>query len=173
MPKLSTHLHIALKLSEKFEKIDKNEMFSGAGYPITRAGSDDDTVRLHYREDFVDVCHLDKFLDDNDIEDFNLGWFLHLWTDNYFAGLDMGDISVYDMMICDMGQVVPALQELIEDESDGRDIYATVNLRALEREPLPLYLVSDEKRDRYFEILDKAVEVFCEEFDVRMGLADY
>ena len=67
-----------------------------------------------------------------------------IWIEVNWNQLDFGDISKYDRMICDMPVVGPT----VEDPEV---------IQKLESEPMPLYLVSEEKRERYEILLYKII----------------
>ena len=67
-----------------------------------------------------------------------------LWLEEKWSTIDFGDISKYDRMICDMPVVGPT----VEDPEV---------IQQLESEPMPLYLVPDEKRERYEALLNQIV----------------
>ena len=84
----------------------------------------------------------------------------HAWFENYMAELDMQDISVYDQLICDMEVILPVIQELQKQELSGKRAEAMETILQLESEPMPLYLVPEQKKQAYIQILDHAIEAY-------------
>jgi len=107
----------------------------------------------------IEIVDLDLFYLENVYPD----CLFHMWIDNYMLSVDMGDISMYDQMICDMEVILPIIQELQGKEYVGREKEALEKILALASEPVPLYLVPKYKKEKYIEILDGAVEAFIEE----------
>lgn len=71
------------------------------------------------------------------------------WIEEKWNQIDFDDISKYDRMICDMPVVGPT----VEDPEV---------IRELEAEPMPLYLVPEEKRERYEILLDEIISEYCD-----------
>jgi len=167
MPKINTHLHLALKLSEKMDIVDLDAFFLGNVYPDCWNISIEQSLIYHYKNDRSNLCDVEKFKIDEEISDFNLGYMFHLWIDNRILEVDTKDISKYDCLICDMEVVVPIIQQLKQGVFTGKEYQAMQNILSLESEPIPLYLVPEDKKRRYNEILDKLVDEFIEEiYDV-------
>ncbi len=140
MMKISTHLHLALKLSERMCIEDRNDFWLGNSYPT-----------------YLDM---ESFKVCKEKNDFNLGHIFRLWIDNRMMSVDFGEISMYDCMICDMPVIGPVIEELRQSEFSGKKAKAMSNILSLESEPMPLYLVPEEKKERYIRILDMLVEEF-------------
>lgn len=151
MPKISTHLHLALKLCEKIEIEDKTSFFLGNSYPDCWNDSVEEGERRH--------CAVDA-----EENDFNLGWKFHLWVDDRMKDIDTGDISKYDCMICDMPVIGHLIEELKQHTFTGKEAEAMNHILSLESEPIPLYLVPAEKMNRYEEMLDRLVDLFLVDY---------
>ncbi len=147
MPKISTHLHLAMKLSKKINITDLNSFYLGNAYPDCWNDSVEEGNRRH--------CEADA-----EESGFNLGWKFHLWVDNRMKDIDTGDISKYDCMICDMPVIGHLIEELKQHAFVGKEAEAMNNILSLELEPIPLYLVPAEKMKRYEEMLDMLVDEF-------------
>ena len=117
MSRLSTHLHLALKLYEKMQMEDKAAFFLG--------------------DDYSEI---------------------HAWIDERIRVMELGDITKYDCMICDMPIIGPLIEELRQGTYSGAEEAAMKKILLLETEPIPLYLVPDEKKLRYERILETLVE---------------
>lgn len=117
MPRISTHLHLALKLYEKMQMEDKTAFFLGDNYSE-----------------------------------------IHAWIDEHIKEMELGDITKYDCMICDMPIIGPLIEELRQGTYSGAEEAAMKKILSLETEPIPLYLVPDEKKLRYERILEILVD---------------
>ena len=82
------------------------------------------------------------------------------WLQDYMMKVDMQDISMYDQLICDMEEILPVILELQKQELTGTQAEAMDKILQLESEPMPLYLVPEQKKQAYIQILDNAVEVY-------------
>ena len=163
MPKITTHLHLALKLLDKISIKDKNGFLLGNAYPDCMDAGEEEFLSLHYKDSRYSLCDLKKFKEQEEKNDFNLGYYFHLWTDNRIREVDTGDISKYDCIICDIPVILPAVEELKKESFCGRKETAMGNILALESEAVPLIEVPDEKRKRYGQILDVLAEKFVSE----------
>lgn len=161
MPKIHTHLHLAILLSEKIEIQNLEQMLLGSAYPDCWKTDERLSKELHYKETFEANCDLTVFLQMEDMDDFTLGYYFHLWVDNYIKQVDLQDITKHDCLICDMEMVFSYLSKLQNREYQGKEKLAMDNIILLEQEPMPLYLVSDEKKLRYHELLARIVTAFC------------
>lgn len=164
MPKINTHLHAALRLREKKKVKNLEAFYLGNVYPDCWNCSEEQHCLYHYKKDISALCDLEKFMETEEMNDFNLGYLFHLWFDNYILTVDTKDISKYDCMICDMAVILPVIQELKGQEFEGKEGQAMQKICSLESEPVPLYLVSNYKREQYVKILDKAAELFVEQY---------
>ena len=117
MSRISTHLHLALKLYEKMQMEDKTAFFLGDNYSE-----------------------------------------IHAWIDEHIKEMELGDITKYDCMICDMPVIGPLIEELRQGTYSGAEEAAMKKILSLETEPIPLYLVPDEKKLRYERILEILVD---------------
>ena len=164
MPKISTHLHLALKLSKIIKIKDLNFFLLGNAYPDCWKISVEKSLRLHYKDDASAPCCLEKFKENEEMDDFNFGYYFHLWVDNRIMEVDAGDISKDDCLICDMASVAPLIRQLEQyNAADGREHQAVQNILALASEPLPLYEVPEDKKKRYDAILDTLADEFAKE----------
>ena len=84
----------------------------------------------------------------------------HAWFEDYMAELDMQDISMYDQLICDMEVILPVIQELQQQELTGKRAEAMEKILQLESEPMPLYLVPEQKKQEYIQILERAIDAY-------------
>ena len=84
---------------------------------------------------------------------------IHVWIDEHIKEMELGDITKYDCMICDMPVIGPLIEELRQETYSGTEEEAMKKILSLETEPIPLYLVSEEKKLRYERILETLVEV--------------
>ena len=164
MPKLNTHLHLAIKLSNKINIKDLNAFYLGNAYPDCWNVSIDQSIKNHYKKQINDLCDLESFKTNEEMNDFNLGYYFHLWIDNRILEVDTGDISKYDCMICDMQVIIPIIEQLKQFNYIDKELQSMNNILSLEKEPMPLYLVSNDKKNRYEEILDSLVNEFIEEY---------
>lgn len=160
MPKLSTHLNLALILGKKLNIQDLRSLFLGAVYPD--ALDDEDLfLKLHFKNNVKDLCDLKVFLSKIKTRDeFSLGYFFHLYLDNVYESYDFKDIRQYDVLICDMQRVIPFLDLIKEDTDNPKEKRALQNIKRLDREPMPLYMVFKERAMAYEEILEKIVDDF-------------
>lgn len=163
MPKINTHLHLAIKLSEKLNIQNLNSFYLGNAYPDCWNYSIDQSIQLHYKNEFNSLCNLELFKENEEMNDFNLGYYFHLWVDNHILNNDTEDISKYDCLICDMEVILPIIDQLRQLEPVDKEHQAMQNILTLESEPMPLYLVSRDKKKRYEEILDELILRFIEE----------
>lgn len=163
MPKINTHLHLALKLLEISNINDVNAFLLGNAYPDCWSISFEKSLEYHYKETVESLCNLEKFRQKEEINDFNLGYYFHLWVDNRILTKDVGNISKYDCMICDMPVIAPIIEKFRAYEPVNREYQSVQNILQLESEPMPLYLVSKEKNIRYNSILDDLVHQFASE----------
>ncbi len=166
MPKITTHLHLALKLLDKISIKDKKAFLLGNAYPDCMYAGEEEFLSLHYKDSRYSLCDLKKFKEQEKKNDFNLGYYFHLWTDNRIREVDTGDISKYDCIICDIPVILPAVEELKKESFSGRKETAMGNILALESEAVPLIEVPDEKRKKYEEILDVLAEKFASEISL-------
>ena len=163
MPKITTHLHLALKLLDKISIKDKKAFLLGNAYPDCAGVREEEFLSLHYKQSRYGLCNLEKFAEQEEKNDFNLGYYCHLWTDNRIIEVDTGDISKYDCIICDIPVILPAVEELKKESFCGREETAMGNILALESEAVPLIEVTREKRKKYDEVLDGIADKFASE----------
>lgn len=160
MPKVNTHLHIALKLSKVMCIKDLDSFLLGNAFPDCWGTSVEKSLCYHYKDELSSLCNLEKFKKTVEMDDFNLGYYFHLWVDNRILEFDVGDISKYDCLICDMAVITPIIHQLAKLKVTGEKYQALQNILALESEPIPLYLVPEEKMRQYNAILDMMVDEF-------------
>lgn len=163
MPKINTHLHIALKLSIATEIQDFDSFLLGNAYPDCWKTSVERSLRCHYKDDPSGPCDLERFRSTEEKDAFSFGHYFHLWVDNRISEVDVGDISKYDCLICDMPVIAPTIQRLRQLTVTGKKHQALQNVLALESESMPLYLVPEEKQKRYHAILDMLADEFLYE----------
>ena len=160
MPKLSTHLNLALILGEKIKIQDLRSLFLGAAYPDV-LDDDDLFLKLHFKKTAKDLCDLKTFLLKVKTRDnFSLGHFFHLYLDNVYESYDFKDIKKYDALICDMQRVIPYLDLVKIETIEPKKKRAIQNIKRLDLEPIPLYMIFKEQAIAYEEILEKIVADF-------------
>ena len=161
MPKIHTHLSLALKLSKQVHINNLTTFLLGNAYPDIWDENIDDALHLHYKKDADSECDLKSFLNENDLNDeFNLGCYFHLWVDNEIRHIDLLNISKYDCMIIDHEIIFPIIPALTA--SSDKEKQALNNIYKLSNEPMPLYLVHHDKKQQYLDILDTLVNQFIE-----------
>lgn len=164
MPKISTHLHLALKLSQKIKISDLNSFYLGNAFPDCWNESDDNAKKYHYFKELSYECDLESFIKNEDINNFNFGHYFHLWVDNHISQVlleyNYTNINKYDCIICDMPIIAFIIEELKQYTCIKKQYQALKNILSLESEPVPLYIVSIEKKKNYEEILDKLIDEF-------------
>lgn len=165
MPKINTHLHLALLLSNKINISNLNSFYLGNAYPDCWKDSIEKSLQFHYKKDLNEPCNLNMFISKEERNDFNFGYYFHLWIDNHILEIDTGDISKYDCLICDMQSISPIIEQLKQFNYDGKEALAMQNILTLESEPMPLYLVSKDKINRYNNILNMLVNNFISEIE--------
>lgn len=163
MPKVNTHLHIALKLSTAMTIKDLDSFLLGNAYPDCWTTSIERSLCYHYKDDISSLCDLERFSRTEKMDDFNFGYYFHLWVDNHILEVDVSDITKHDCLICDMAVITPIIHQLKQLTVTDKKLQALQNIMALESEPMPLYLVSEDKKKRYEEILDTLVDEFIKE----------
>ena len=163
MPRVSTHLHIALKLSNAICVKDLSSFLLGNAYPDCWKISIERSLCYHYKEDLSSLCDLERFKETEEMDDFGFGHYFHLWVDNRILGVDVNDISKNDCLICDMAVIAPVIQQLKQLEVTDKKYQSMKNILELESEPMPLYLVPEGKKKRYEAILDMLVDEFTKE----------
>ncbi len=162
MPKISTHINLALKLFEKLDIENETAFLLGSAYADCGYKDRRQMLKNHYKNTPEDFCNLKAFLKENVLDDFNFGWYFHLWTDNRIRHMDLEDISDYDRVIFDMPRVQPVVLKLAEKEFCGREKQALENILDMANRPVPLYLPSEEKAEKYKEILNNLAARFAE-----------
>ncbi|MBQ8604137.1 MAG: hypothetical protein IJ410_04760 [Oscillospiraceae bacterium] len=164
MPQISTHLNLALKLMDKTVITDSDSFLLGCAYPDQWNDSFENSLALHYKSSPSADCNLDKFLEHNRInDDFDLGYYFHLWVDNEILKYDVGNISKSDCLICDMEVILFTVQRLLQNEYSGKKLQAVNNILTLKSTPLPAYIVDEEKRSCYNNILEQLATGFMKE----------
>ncbi|MBE6114577.1 MAG: hypothetical protein E7191_05805 [Erysipelotrichaceae bacterium] len=165
MPSISTHLHLALLASDRLPITDTDAFLLGSVYPDQMYISEYKSVLLHYKEHVEDPCDLKRFLECESKDDFTLGYYYHLWCDEYVKHVELEDITKYDRLICDMEVLIPVIQRLCNNSYTGKYQQSMENIMILEREPMPLYLVSPSKKEKYVEVLESIVDAFVKELE--------
>ena len=163
MPKVNTHLHMALKLCKVMCIKDLDSFLLGNAYPDCWETSVEKSLCYHYKDELSSLCNLERFKRTAEMDDFNLGHYFHLWVDNRILEVDVGDISKYDCLICDMAVIAPIIHQLAQLTVSDKKRQALQNILALESEPIPLYLIPEEKKRRYDAILNMMVNKFVKE----------
>lgn len=161
MPPIHTHLHLALLFLEKTALNNPDIFLLGTAYPDCFDLDEEAFLYRHGRRDAADFCDY-GVLTDETRDEFTLGWYFHLWTDNHIREMELEDISRHDCLICDMDAFGPVWQRLSGMEWDGKRRQAMENIQQLACQPMPLYLVFDEKKRRYRAILEQLVEKFIQ-----------
>ena len=162
MPRINTHLHLALKLSQRIRIDNLDSFFLGNAYPDCWHISMGQGLRNHYKSDPTSLCDLEAFRRERIRNDFNLGYFFHLWIDNRILEVNTGNISKEDCMICDMEIVAPLIQRLEMGAFEGEEFLAMQNVSLMEVEPIQTHVVSDEKKIQYHNLLEMLVDEFVE-----------
>lgn len=165
MPSVNTHLHLALLATKKLLVNDTDAFLLGNAYPDQWDLSEYKSVLLHYKNTAEGECNLDKFLLCENRDDFTLGYYFHLWCDEYVKGIELEDLTKYDRLICDMEVLIPVIYALNNKTYTGKYQQAMDNILTLEREPMPLYLVSPSKKEKYIAVLENIVESFIKEYE--------
>ena len=161
MPRIHTHLALALKLSEQININNLNAFLLGNAYPDIWDENINEAIHLHYKNDANSKCNLTSFLKDYNLSDaFNLGYYFHLWVDNEIKYMNLLDISKYDCMICDNEILSPIIPNLVA--CHDKEKQALNNIYKLNHEPMPLYLVHLDKKEQYHHILDTLVYHFIQ-----------
>ncbi len=164
MPQISTHLHLALKLFNKISITDFDSFLLGNAYPDQWKDSFENSLLLHYKSDPSGICNLSEFLKNNQLNnDFNLGYYFHLWIDNEIQKVDVGNISKSDCLVCDMEIIRPAILQLKPNSYSDKKLQAMNNVLTLESTPLPLYIPDSEKKTQYNNILEQLACDFAAE----------
>ena len=163
MPKVNTHLHIALKLSEKMCIKDLDSFLLGSAFPDCWNTSAEKSLRYHYKDEVSCLCDLERFKQTEEMDDFGFGYYFHLWVDNRILKIDIGDISKQDCLVCDMAVITPIVHHIGKIAVTGKKHQALQNILALKSEHIPEYSVPEEKRKRYDAILDLLVDEFLKE----------
>ena len=57
MPKIHTHLHLALKLSKKINISDVDSFFLGSAYPDAWKTSTEKSLQYHYKKEAYEECN--------------------------------------------------------------------------------------------------------------------
>lgn len=165
MPKIHTHIHLGVLLSQKI-KIENLESFLlGNAYPDCWKEDEILAMMLHYKDDVNEQCDFNKFLSNEPKDDFHFGYYFHLWVDHYMKCVDVQDITYYDCLICDMEEILSYLTDMNQQGLSQKEKIAMNHMRELERQSMPLYLVSDEKKERYLKLLDWIVDRFIKEME--------
>jgi len=164
MPQISTHLHLALKLQNKLALNDIDSFLLGNAYPDQWKDAFEESLALHYKTKPSAECNLNEFLKNNRLDnDFNLGYYFHLWIDNEIQKINTGDITKSDCLICDMEIILPAILQLKQNSYSDKKLQAMGNIATLEETPLPLYIVDSEKKLCYNNILEQLACDFATE----------
>lgn len=160
MPKINTHLHLALKLNKVINICDLDSFLLGNAYPDCWSTSLEQSLVNHYKNDPSSLCNLELFKKFEKMDDFNFGYYFHLWVDNRILEVDVDDISKDDCLICDMEVITPIIQQLKQHSVIGKEYQSMQNILSLESEPLFSYSVSEDKKKRYEAILDMLIDEF-------------
>lgn len=161
MPRINTHLHLALKLSQRIRIDNLDSFFLGNAYPDCWHISMEQSLCNHYKSDPTGLCNLESFKREHGNNDFDLGYFFHLWIDNRILEVNTGNISKQDCMICDMEIIAPLIQRLKMGEFEGEELLAMQNISLMEAAPIPTLAVSDEKKVQYQNLLEMMADEFA------------
>lgn len=159
MPRISTHLHLGKILLSKYEVENKESFLLGCVYPDVK----ERMMERHYKQNITDFCDLEAFKIQNTLDDFNFGYYFHLWVDNEIRKVDVSDISKDDCLICDMEEIISLIYELKQLSFVGKEKEAMDLINTLENEPMPLYLVRRDIKEKYSNILFELVNGFLVE----------
>ena len=152
MPKIQTHLHFGVLYMNQFEIKDENAFLLGCAYPDSWHLDELDARNKHYKKESTSQCNLDLFLKDFNLNnEFNLGYYLHLWLDNEIKTVETDSISMYDCLLSDQDIIYPYIQSLHGDNE--QEIQALENIQHALNQPLPLYFVPKDKVHKYNKIL--------------------
>lgn len=163
MPKISTHLHLALKLSKKINICNMDSFILGSAYPDCWNTSLEQSLVNHYKSDTSSLCNLELFEKDKQINDFNFGYYFHLWVDNRILEVNVEGISKDDCLICDMEMITPIIQQLKQHSVNSEEEnQALNNILTLESERISSSFISEDKKKRYDDILNMLVDEFIE-----------
>ena len=153
MVKINTYLHLAIKLNQRIVIKDLNSFLLGVAF-----SDNSQNLAYNHKESVIFTGGIKGLTDD-----FAFGQYFCLWVVDRIFNLDFEDISRYDRLICDMAVIAPYLQNLGQIELRGEKAKAFRHIMSLEREPMPLYMVSREKSLRYGAILDRLIRQFLKE----------
>lgn len=159
MPKIQTHLHLGIIYLNQFEIKDENAFLLGCSYPDKWHLNKEDALKRHYKNESTSPCHLDSFLKDYNLQDdFNLGYYFHLWLDNEIKTVETDGISMYDCLLSDHDVIYSFVQSLHADNE--LQAQALENIHYALNQPLPLYLVPIDKVNKYKKILNLLITKF-------------
>lgn len=163
MPSIYTHLHLALLFADKIELKNPTSFMLGNAYPDVWETSKEKALTYHYMNQENKQCDLSAFLKNEPMNDFNLGYFFHLWVDNYIQTINLMDINKYDCMICDIEVIASYIETIKKMSFQEKEKQSFLNILLLEKKPMPLYLVSSLKKENYKQILNSIVNTFIKE----------
>ena len=135
---IHTYLHCGILLSEKVEILDLESFLLGCGYSGSLING--------------------ELVSDS----FRLGYTFHSWLDTHLI-IDLEDLSASDRLILDMERVIPLFYSVFKGDYEGIMREAYENILSLENLPMPLYLVSPSKKEKYTKVLVELIEVFLGE----------
>lgn len=135
MFKTSTYLHLAYLVSQKLKLDDIGDFYLGSVY-------DEKAANIH--------------------DDFDLGCVLHDYLNQNKATILNDDISIYDCSICDTEVIIPIYEFLKKYGVNSKHQKAFEVIKSLEYEAVPLYLVSEDKKLKYYTILNSLSNDFIQ-----------
>lgn len=128
MAAINTHLHLAIKFSKIVSIENLNAFLLGVAYPYT--------------------------LETKVTDDFYLGYNFQTWIEQYLLNVEFHEITKYDRLICDMEVILPYIEQLQQLSLVDYEQVAMNCIMALENEPMPLYMVKEDTKNTYHQMLD-------------------
>lgn len=159
MPRLHTHLHLSKIFLEQYPMKNPDSFLLGNIYPDQFEDSEK-MMHDHYKNNIEDDCNLSQFLNEKNLDDFNMGFYFHLWVDNKIKTINLYDITKQDCLICDMDAIFPIIEDLKSKSFTGIEKEAFEHLHQLDHIPMLLYIVSKDKQEKYEKILHQLVSDF-------------
>lgn len=159
MPKIQTHLHLGIIYLNQFAIKNENAFLLGCSYPDNWYLDEADALKRHYKNENTSPCDLNSFLQKHDLkDDFNFGYYFHLWLDNEINTVETDGISMYDCLLSDHDVIYSYIQSLHGDNELQNQ--ALKNIQYALNQPLPLYLVPTDKVNKYKKILNLLITKF-------------
>lgn len=101
-----------------------------------------------------------KFQNFIDLSSFDKGVFLHKFINNYLKENPVSGLNKYEMLLLDLDYLGSDLSMLLNLEVKGKEKTSQNQIKKLEKEPVPLMLVADDKKDIYNNYLNNLVNEF-------------